>query len=97
MLFNEPHRHRLDAKGEPRVEAHAIRGGIYKITHQESYDYTDPGFLKHMRAVYADLATGLVDSQRTEGDTNVLNKGISASLRDGQNESRFNEAKARCR
>ena len=57
MLFNEPHRHRLDAKGKPRVEAHAIRGGIYKITHQESYDYTDPGFLKHMRAVYADLAS----------------------------------------
>jgi len=137
MIFNEAHRDRLNNKGEPYIERHAIRGGIYKIKHQESYDYTDPGFLKHMRTVYAnlaeagmrgvfydyptraypgrggmedrystasaayrsvyrlarealgpvcylqerlgwgsDLATGLVDSQRTEGDTNILNQEV---------------------
>ena len=137
MLFNEAHRYRLNSKGKSYVERHGIRGGIYKIKMQESYDYTDPGFLKHMRKVYAnlakggmrgvfydyptraypgrggmedkystaaaayrtvyqlareslgpvcylqerlawgsDLATGLVDSQRTEGDTNVLNPRI---------------------
>ncbi len=132
MLFNEPHRYRLTADGKRQREPHGI-GWKYNIMYQESYDYTDPDFLRHMREVYSnlgksgmkgiffdypnqafpalggmedgnstaaaayrtvyrlardglgpvcylqerlawgsDLATGLVDSQRTEGDNNVL-------------------------
>jgi len=58
MLFNEPHRPRLGPDGKPHVERHAIRGGIYGILFQESYDYTDPGFLKHIDEVYDNLAKG---------------------------------------
>ena len=139
MLFNDPHRYRLTAGGKRQLEPHGIRGRIYGVQYQESYDYTDPGFLRHMRDVYAklgkagmkgiffdyptrafparggmedrdstaaaayrtvyrlardglgpvcylqerlawgsDLATGLVDSQRSEGDNNVLRAGAVA-------------------
>ena len=144
MLFNEAHRYILNKHGKRQYEQHGIRGGKYKIRVQEAYDYTDPGFLKHMREVYAnlgkggmkgiffdypdrayaarggmedkhstagaayrtvyrlardglgpvcylqerlawgsDLATGLVDSQRTQGDTNLMTRECvrKASLR----------------
>jgi len=136
MLFNEPHRYILNKEGKRQRESHGIRGRKYNIMYQESYDYTDPDFLRHMRDVYSklgkagmkgiffdyptrafparggmedrdstaaaayrtvyrlardglgpvcylqerlawgsDLATGLVDSQRTEGDNNILRAG----------------------
>jgi hypothetical protein len=58
MLFNEAHRYILGNDGKPQIESHGIRGGIYKIQYQEAYDYTDPGFLTHLRDVYANLAKG---------------------------------------
>ncbi len=58
MLFNEAHRYILDADGKRQKERHAIRGRIYGAMVQESYDYTDPDFIRHLNEVYANLRKG---------------------------------------
>lgn len=58
MLFDEAHRHILDSEGQRQKEQHAIRGRIYGALLQESYDYTDPDFIRHLNTVYACLKKG---------------------------------------
>ncbi|MBN1387585.1 MAG: hypothetical protein JW965_04015 [Bacteroidales bacterium] len=65
MLFNESHRYILE-NGQKVAERHQIMGGIYGKMYQESYDYTDTGFVNHI------ITLGYVTSQRTQGDNNVL-------------------------
>lgn len=66
MLYNEPHKHIL-VDGKRVSDLHSIAGtrgadgkpGYGKLW-QESYDYTDPDFVAHLRDVYANLKTGNV-------------------------------------
>ncbi|MCF7972921.1 MAG: hypothetical protein K9N55_03815 [Phycisphaerae bacterium] len=58
MLFNDPHRYILNSQGQRQVEGHAIRGKIYGAMVQESYDYTDADFIRHLHDVYANLCKG---------------------------------------
>ena len=58
MLFNDAHRYILDKNGQRRKEGHAIRGRIYGAMVQESYDYTDADFIRHLNDVYANLRKG---------------------------------------
>ena len=58
MLFDDPHRYILDTEGQRQKERHAIRGRIYGAWLQESYDYTDPDFIRHLEEVYANLRQG---------------------------------------
>jgi len=58
MLFNDAHRYILNKQGRRQQEAHAIRGKIYGAMVQESYDYTDPDFIRHLHEVYANLRNG---------------------------------------
>jgi hypothetical protein len=58
MLFNDPHRYILNTQGQRHTESHAIRGKIYGAMVQESYDYTDTDFIRHLNDVYANLRRG---------------------------------------
>ena len=58
MLFNEAHRYILNKQGQRQTEGHAIRGKIYGAMVQESYDYTDGDFIRHLHDVYANLRQG---------------------------------------
>ena len=58
MLFNDAHRYMLNKQGQRQTEAHAIRGKIYGAMVQESYDYTDRDFVRHLKDVYANLRRG---------------------------------------
>jgi len=58
MLFNDAHRYILNKQGQRQTEAHAIRGKIYGAMVQESYDYTDADFIRHLNDVYANLRQG---------------------------------------
>ena len=58
MLFNDAHRYILNKKGQRQKEGHAIRGKIYGAMVQESYDYTDSDFKRHLNEVYANLRKG---------------------------------------
>ena len=57
MLFNDPHRYILE-NGKRVVETHQIMGKIYGKMYQESYDYTDTGFVNHIKDVYKNLRDG---------------------------------------
>ena len=58
MLFNDAHRYILNKNGQRQKEGHAIRGKIYGAMVQESYDYTDADFIRHLNDVYANLRRG---------------------------------------
>jgi hypothetical protein len=57
MLFNDPHRCIL-REGECVTDPHQIMGKIYEKLYQESYDYTDSGFVNHVKEVYRNLRKG---------------------------------------
>ena len=58
MLFNDAHRYILNGDGQRQKERHAIRGAIYGAMVQESYDYTDADFIRHLHDVYTNLRRG---------------------------------------
>jgi hypothetical protein len=57
MLFNDPHRC-IFREGECITDPHQIMGGIYRKRYQENYDYTDSGFVSHVKEVYTHLRNG---------------------------------------